>query len=73
MSFAQAVLSLFLVRFVWCSPGVNTQIAQLEKENSPLLRYPTSFTQNIVPKAIHSHNDCDGFPNRLRLNLTVTS
>ncbi|KAF8486716.1 hypothetical protein JB92DRAFT_2799120 [Gautieria morchelliformis] len=57
MFFAQVVLSLFLVGFVWCSPGVNIQIAQLEKENSPLLQYPTSFTQNIVPKAIHSHND----------------
>jgi len=36
---------------------VDKQIASLEKANSSLLQYPTSFTQNIVPKQIHSHND----------------
>ncbi len=39
-------------------PGVNQQIAQLEASNSNLLRYPTQFTQGIMPKGIHSHNDC---------------
>ncbi|KAJ6610087.1 hypothetical protein B0H10DRAFT_2166187 [Mycena sp. CBHHK59/15] len=29
----------------------------LETSNSNLLRYPTDFTRNIVPKPIHSHND----------------
>ncbi|KIK71089.1 hypothetical protein GYMLUDRAFT_148202 [Collybiopsis luxurians FD-317 M1] len=29
----------------------------LEESNSSLLQYPTQFTQNIVPKQIHSHND----------------
>ncbi|KAH8119824.1 hypothetical protein DFH11DRAFT_10612 [Phellopilus nigrolimitatus] len=38
-------------------PGVDTQIAILEDSNSTLLQYPTQFTQNIVPKSIHSHND----------------
>ncbi len=40
-------------------PGVDQQIAQLESSNSKLLRYPTQFTQSIMPKAIHSHNDCE--------------
>ena len=39
-------------------PGVDQQIAQLEASNSKLLRYPTQFTQGIIPKNIHSHNDC---------------
>lgn len=34
-------------------------IASLENSNSPLLQYPTQFTQGIVPKQIHSHNDCE--------------
>ncbi|OBZ79258.1 Altered inheritance of mitochondria protein 6 [Grifola frondosa] len=38
-------------------PTVDQQIAFLESSNSSLLRYPTQFTQNIMPKAIHSHND----------------
>ncbi|KAM6502632.1 hypothetical protein JOM56_002609 [Amanita muscaria] len=38
-------------------PGVLKQIQDLEDSNSPLLLYPTQFTQDIVPKNIHSHND----------------
>ncbi|KAJ3875242.1 hypothetical protein F5051DRAFT_414620 [Lentinula edodes] len=38
-------------------PGVLDQITILEQSNSTLLQYPTQFTQNIVPKQIHSHND----------------
>ncbi|KAJ7619120.1 hypothetical protein DFH06DRAFT_1235366 [Mycena polygramma] len=38
-------------------PGVLDEITMLEASNSTLLRYPTDFTQNIVPKSIHSHND----------------
>jgi hypothetical protein len=38
--------------------GVDDQIAILLKENSSLLSYPTDFTRDIVPKSIHSHNDC---------------
>jgi len=46
------------VRFgVYATTGVDQQIAMLIKEQSPLLSYPTDFTRNIVPKAIHSHND----------------
>ncbi|PIL31588.1 hypothetical protein GSI_06290 [Ganoderma sinense ZZ0214-1] len=36
---------------------VGQAIATLENSNSSLLQYPTQFTQNIVPKQIHSHND----------------
>lgn len=39
-------------------PGVDQYIANLEASNSSLLQYPTQFTQSIVPKQIHSHNDC---------------
>lgn len=39
--------------------GVDQFIANLEASNSSLLQYPTQFTQNIVPKQIHSHNDCE--------------
>ncbi|KAK7064150.1 alkaline phosphatase [Favolaschia claudopus] len=39
------------------TPGIMDEIAMLESANSSLLRYPTAFTQNIVPKQIHSHND----------------
>ncbi|KAI0652252.1 hypothetical protein C8Q79DRAFT_1005469 [Trametes meyenii] len=42
---------------VFASPGIDQQIAQLETSHSKLLQYPTQFTQAIVPKAIHSHND----------------
>ncbi|KAI8981286.1 hypothetical protein BD414DRAFT_464401 [Trametes punicea] len=38
-------------------PTVDNQIANLERSNSKLLQYPTQFTQNIMPKMIHSHND----------------
>ncbi|KAK1232710.1 hypothetical protein PQX77_004186 [Marasmius sp. AFHP31] len=38
-------------------PGVDQQISLLKAENSSLLRYPTQYTQGIIPKAIHSHND----------------
>ncbi|KAJ3757196.1 hypothetical protein EV360DRAFT_46525 [Lentinula raphanica] len=42
---------------VLARPTVFKQITMLEESNSTLLRYPTQFTQNIVPKQIHSHND----------------
>ncbi|KAK2463061.1 hypothetical protein APHAL10511_004716 [Amanita phalloides] len=48
---------LLLVTLVASKPGVLKQIQYLENSNSPLLRYPTQFTQDIVPKYIHSHND----------------
>ncbi|KAJ6604742.1 hypothetical protein DFH09DRAFT_898749 [Mycena vulgaris] len=54
-------------------PGILDEITMLEASNSTILRYPTEasyevqkitlsltslqFTQNIVPKPIHSHND----------------
>lgn len=50
---------LYSVVAVNAKPGVDQQIAQLESSNSKLLQYPTQFTQSIMPKAIHSHNDCE--------------
>ncbi|KAJ7181756.1 hypothetical protein C8R43DRAFT_280227 [Mycena crocata] len=38
-------------------PGILDEISRLTASNSSLLRYPTDLTQDIVPKAIHSHND----------------
>ncbi|KAM6502630.1 hypothetical protein JOM56_002607 [Amanita muscaria] len=38
-------------------PTILDKIQQLENSNSPLLVYPTQFTQDIVPKYVHSHND----------------
>ncbi|KAF8591942.1 hypothetical protein K439DRAFT_1656393 [Ramaria rubella] len=57
LSLSQALLGLLIAPLVWCTPGVNKEITQLEQSNSPLLQYPTDFTQNIMPRAIHSHND----------------
>lgn len=37
---------------------IDAEIAALEASSSPLLQYPTQLTQNLVPKQIHSHNDC---------------
>ncbi|KAI0080095.1 hypothetical protein K474DRAFT_394322 [Panus rudis PR-1116 ss-1] len=48
---------LSLPIFCTASATINQQILQLERSNSKLLRYPSQLTQNIVPKAIHSHND----------------
>lgn len=39
-------------------PGVDQYILDLENSNFSGLFYPTQFTQSIVPKSIHSHNDC---------------
>ena len=40
-------------------PTIDQQILQLEKSNDKRLQYPTQFTQGILPKPIHSHNDCE--------------
>ena len=50
---------LLSAALVLAKPGVDQAIAQLESSNSRLLQYPTQFTQDIMPKAIHSHNDCE--------------
>ncbi|KAJ7103433.1 hypothetical protein B0H15DRAFT_212865 [Mycena belliarum] len=46
-----------LVGFSSQGPGVLDEITMLEASNSSLLRYPTDFSRDIVPKGIHSHND----------------
>ena len=54
----KAIIAL-LPALVAAKPGVDQQIAFLETSNSTLLQYPTQFTQNIMPRMIHSHNDCE--------------
>lgn len=49
----------FMVTSANAHATVYKQIAQLENSNSKLLQYPTQFSQNIMPKQIHSHNDCE--------------
>ena len=41
------------------SPDVSTPLQQIlnQAHQGPLYTYPTSLTQGIVPKLIHSHND----------------
>lgn len=59
--FGQILFLTLLVGYIQLAvttPGVFQWIADLEASNSSLLRYPTQLTQNIVPKRIHSHNDC---------------
>ncbi len=55
-----SILAVFCALAVaMAKPGIDQQIAQLEGSNSKLLQYPTQFTQGIMPKMIHSHNDCE--------------
>lgn len=42
-------------------PAILQEIEHLESSNSRLLQYPTQLTQGVIPKAIHSHNDCKFF------------
>ena len=80
MSFPK--LSLLVLLSSWSTlvltagAGIHKQIKDLIESNSPLLQYPTQVTQDIVPKRIHSHNDCAsyaptsrGFATRLTVNL----
>lgn len=64
MSFSK--LSFFVALSSWSAAvlaeaGIHKQIRDLIKSNSPLLQYSTQITQDIVPKGIHSHNDCASF------------
>ena len=80
MSFSR--ISLFVVLSSWSTivlaagAGIHQKISDLIKSGSPLLQYPTQITQDIVPKRVHSHNDCGsldpsswGFAIRLTVNL----
>jgi hypothetical protein len=62
MAHTLALATFALAHVVGALRGVDQAIMQLEKANSPLINYPTDFTQNIVPKMIHSHNDCAHVP-----------
>ena len=55
------LLTAVLPLFVAGKATIGDRIAALEAANSPLLQYPTQLTQNVVPKPIHSHNDCSHF------------
>ncbi|SJL05675.1 uncharacterized protein ARMOST_09011 [Armillaria ostoyae] len=57
MMIVLAVILCFFASYVSPRAGVRDQIAFLQSSNSTLLQYPTQFTQGIIPKAIHSHND----------------
>ena len=49
-----------LARLAWTiSPDVSPALQNVldQAHQAPLYTYPTSFTQGIVPKLIHSHND----------------
>jgi hypothetical protein len=68
MSFSK--LSLLAVISSWpavvlARAGISKQIGDLITSNSPILQYPTQITQDIVPKGIHSHNDCALFTLRV--------
>ena len=56
--FTSIVYAIKLATLVVASPGIYDQIALLQGSNSTLLKYPTQYTQGIIPKSIHSHNDC---------------
>lgn len=51
-------LTLLLAHLCSGKATVDQAILDLENSNSSLLQYPTQFTQGIMPKMIHSHNDC---------------
>lgn len=58
---SQIIFVTLLVGYIQLAattPGVFQWIANLEASNSSLLQYPTQLTRDIVPKRIHSHNDC---------------
>ncbi|KAF9499732.1 hypothetical protein BDN71DRAFT_1441300 [Pleurotus eryngii] len=54
---AVALLGLTIAELVLAKAGIGARIAALEASNSSTLQYPSQFTQNIMPKPIHSHND----------------
>ncbi|PFH54552.1 hypothetical protein AMATHDRAFT_135231 [Amanita thiersii Skay4041] len=58
MSCILTLLSLLFSATAIAKPDtIQQEIARLQDSNSPLLEYPSQFTQGIIPKAIHSHND----------------
>lgn len=48
------------VGVVASAPDVSFALQDIldKAHTGPLYTYPTSLTQGIVPKGIHSHNDC---------------
>jgi hypothetical protein len=58
ISWISVLLGLSFAGVVCAVRGVDQEIFELEHTKSPLLRYPTQYTQDIVPNRVHSHNDC---------------
>ena len=58
---ASTIVSVLVVPpcIVAIAPDVSTALQQIlnQAHQGPLYTYPTSLTQDIVPKLIHSHND----------------
>lgn len=48
MRFLFSAILLEVCVFASAKPTVDAQITMLENSNSPMLQYPTQFTQNIV-------------------------
>lgn len=57
--FLGLLLTMTLATAAAGKASIFAKIASLEASKSPLLQYPTQFTQAIIPKHIHSHNDCE--------------
>lgn len=57
--FSGLLLTMTLATAAAGKASIFAKIASLEASKSPLLQYPTQFTQAIIPKQIHSHNDCE--------------
>ncbi|KAI0330565.1 hypothetical protein GY45DRAFT_1302632 [Cubamyces sp. BRFM 1775] len=59
MSVCSSILAtvVFALTLVAAKATVGADIEFVEHTQARLLEYPTQFTQNIMPKMIHSHND----------------
>ncbi|KAH8918933.1 hypothetical protein BT69DRAFT_1224851 [Atractiella rhizophila] len=57
LSLGSFIFSSSLIRLSNAKAGIFSQIEELEKNGEKKLSYPTQFTQDIIPKFIHSHND----------------
>lgn len=58
-SFLRIALLASAAALVVGKAGIFDQIEALQSSGSNLIKYPTQVTQGIIPKWIHSHNDCE--------------
>ena len=61
MSVCSTILAtvVFALTLVAAKATIGADILFVERTKARLLEYPTQITQNIMPKMIHSHNDCE--------------